>query len=66
LSIEVFSRKRDPCHGYLPYSPDFAPADFWLFPELSRVLKGNCFLDIEWCVKNVSVFPIQDLETFEQ
>jgi hypothetical protein len=25
----------------LPYSPDLAPADFWLFPEFKSVLKGK-------------------------
>jgi hypothetical protein len=29
---------------HLPYSPDLAPADFWLFPELNTVLKGKHFL----------------------
>jgi histone-lysine N-methyltransferase SETMAR len=32
---------------HLPYSPDLAPGDFWLFPELKSVLKGKRFLDIE-------------------
>jgi len=26
-----------------PYSPDLAPSDFWLFPELKEVLKGQHF-----------------------
>jgi histone-lysine N-methyltransferase SETMAR len=30
-----------------PYSPDMAPCDFWLFPQLKTVLKGNKFEDIE-------------------
>jgi hypothetical protein len=29
-----------------PYSPDLAPADFWLLPELKSVLKAKCFSDI--------------------
>jgi hypothetical protein len=32
---------------YPLYSPDFAPAAFWLFPELKSVLKGMHFLDVE-------------------
>jgi hypothetical protein len=32
---------------HLLYSPDFVPADFWLFPELKSVLKGKCFLNIQ-------------------
>jgi hypothetical protein len=34
-----------------PYSPDMAPYDFWLFPELKRPLKGSHFdshKDIMW------------------
>ena len=26
-----------------PYSPDMAPCDFWLFPELKTTLKGKSF-----------------------
>ena len=26
-----------------PYSPDLAPCDFWLFPDLKRHLKGRRF-----------------------
>jgi hypothetical protein len=32
---------------HLPYSHDLAPADFWLFPKLKRVLRGKHFSDIE-------------------
>ena len=27
-----------------PYSPDLAPSDFWLFPNLKQTLKGQHFL----------------------
>jgi histone-lysine N-methyltransferase SETMAR len=30
-----------------PYSPDLAPADFWLFPKLKSVLKGKRSSDVE-------------------
>jgi histone-lysine N-methyltransferase SETMAR len=30
-----------------PYSPDLASADFWLFPELKRVLKAKRSTDLE-------------------
>jgi hypothetical protein len=33
--------------GHPPYPPDMAAADFWLFPELRSVLKGNNFSYIE-------------------
>jgi hypothetical protein len=26
-----------------PYSPDLAPCDFWLFPELKTAFEGNRF-----------------------
>ena len=28
-----------------PYSPDLAPCDFWLFPNLKSPLKGSIFVD---------------------
>jgi transposase len=28
-----------------PYSPDLAPCNFWLFPELKTALKGHRFSD---------------------
>jgi transposase len=33
--------------GHPPYSPDLAPADFWLFPKLKSMLKGKRILGIE-------------------
>jgi histone-lysine N-methyltransferase SETMAR len=30
-----------------PYSPDLAPNDFWLFPEIKSALKGPNFQGIE-------------------
>jgi transposase len=30
-----------------PYSPDLAPNDFWLFPEIKSALKRRRFQDIE-------------------
>jgi histone-lysine N-methyltransferase SETMAR len=29
-----------------PYSPDFTPCDFWLFPKLKTALKGHRFSNI--------------------
>ena len=28
---------------HLPYSPDLTPSDFFLFPQMKKVLKGQCF-----------------------
>jgi histone-lysine N-methyltransferase SETMAR len=30
-----------------PWSPDLAPPDFWLFPELKSVLEAKRFSDVE-------------------
>jgi len=35
------------------YSPDLAPADFFLFPKLKTTLKGRCFQTIEEIQENV-------------
>jgi hypothetical protein len=32
---------------HLQYSPELAPANIWLFPELKRALKVKSFLDAE-------------------
>jgi histone-lysine N-methyltransferase SETMAR len=32
---------------YPPFSPDLAPTDLWLFPEIKSVLKRRRFQDIE-------------------
>jgi histone-lysine N-methyltransferase SETMAR len=31
---------------HLPYSPDLAPCDFWLFPKLKNALKEQRFADL--------------------
>jgi transposase len=36
-----------------PYSPDLAPADFFLFPKLRTTLKGHNFQTIEEIKENV-------------
>jgi hypothetical protein len=41
---------------HLPYSPDLAPADFWLFPKLKSVLKGKRFSDVEDIKSSVKNF----------
>jgi len=34
-------------HEHPPYSPDLAPCDFCLFPEIKSVLKGTHFVSVE-------------------
>ena len=36
----------------LPYSPDIAPCDFWMFPKLKMALEGKRFDDIETIESN--------------
>jgi len=31
------------CLDHPPYSPDLAPSDYHLFPELKKELNGQCF-----------------------
>jgi hypothetical protein len=37
-----------------PYSPDMAPCDFWLFPQLKTALKQKRFEDIDAIQKNAT------------
>jgi hypothetical protein len=45
-----------------PYSPDLAPEDFFLFPNLKSTLKGRRFQTVEE-IKEIS---LQDLRTIPQ
>jgi hypothetical protein len=38
-----------------PYSSDFAPNDFWLFPKIKSALKGQRFQDNEDIHRNVTM-----------
>ncbi|GBM11296.1 hypothetical protein AVEN_13542-1 [Araneus ventricosus] len=54
-----------------PYSPDLAPADFYLFPRLKMKLKGHRFVDSDEVIENAKK-QLKDLskngfqECFEQ
>lgn len=43
LIREFLAAKNVPVCPHPPYSPDLAPCDFWLFPKIKTVLKGNRF-----------------------
>jgi hypothetical protein len=43
-SVAVFSRKGISAVDHPPYSPDLAPAGFWLFPELLECAERKTFL----------------------
>ncbi|GBM36126.1 hypothetical protein AVEN_179119-1 [Araneus ventricosus] len=54
-----------------PYSPDLAPAEFYLFPRLKMKLKGHSFVDSDEVIENAKK-QLKDLskngfqECFEQ
>jgi transposase len=45
-----------------PYSPDLAPADFFLFRKLKSTLKGRPF----WTVEEIKENSLQDLRAIPQ
>jgi transposase len=45
-----------------PYSPDLAPADFYLFPRLKSALKARSFRDANDIIKNATA----ELKRFSQ
>jgi histone-lysine N-methyltransferase SETMAR len=48
LSVKTFLAKHKiSVMEYPPYSPDLAPCDFFLFPEIKSALKGTCFKSID-------------------
>jgi len=48
LSVEMFLTKHKiTILEYPLYSPDLAPCDFFLFPEIKSVLKGTKFKSID-------------------
>jgi transposase len=53
-----------------PYSPDFAPNDYWLFLKVKSTLKGRVFQDTEDIKKKkpmiLKAFPQQEFQKFLQ
>lgn len=47
-----------------PYSPDLAPSDYHLFPQLKKSLKGRKFSSNEEVIKAVEVWFAEQEETF--
>ena len=37
-----------------PYSPDLTPCNFFLFPQMKKVLKGKCFADMPEVIKKTA------------
>ena len=54
-SIQVFLASHDILVvQQTPYSPDMAPCDFWLFPQLKTVMKVKRFEDTDTIKKNAT------------
>jgi hypothetical protein len=51
---------------HLPYSPELAPCDFWLFPKLKTALKGQIFADLSDIQRNVKMLLQGILENIFQ
>jgi histone-lysine N-methyltransferase SETMAR len=67
LAVKIFLPK----HGVVeirhsPYSPDLAPADFFLFPTVKTALKGKRFQDVEKSIEPNAILwrPLLFSETF--
>ena len=60
LSIREFLAKKNiPLLPHLPYGPDLAPCDFYLFPKLKSKLKGHHFGTME----NIQKIVTDELNT---
>jgi hypothetical protein len=47
IRVHQFLAQRGvPVLDHPPYSPDLAPADFFLFPLLKGIMKGACYADV--------------------
>jgi len=53
-SAVIWQNIRHPLCPIPPYSPDLAPADFFLFSKLKTTLKGRRFQTIEEIKENVT------------
>ena len=49
---------------HLPYSPDMAPIDYWLFPDLKKMLQGKRFGSNEEVVAVTEVYFESKDESF--
>lgn len=54
LSVRWFWPQRKRLLTHESYSPDLAPAHFFLFSRMKKVLKGKRFTDVEGAKRNVT------------
>jgi len=52
--LSYLAKHQTPVVPHPPYSPDLAPADFFLFPKLKTTLKGRRFQTIEEIQENAT------------
>jgi len=53
LSVKNFlAEKQILIHDHLPYTPDLAPCDFFLFPKIKAVHKGTKFDSVQQVMEN--------------
>jgi transposase len=55
LIRSYLAKHQTPVVPHPPYSPDLAPADFFLFPKLKTTLKGRRFQTIEEIQENATI-----------
>ena len=46
IRVQFLAQCGVPVLNHPPYSPDLAPADFFLFPRLKSIMKGAHFADV--------------------
>ncbi len=54
LVAQFLAKRKVTAITHPPYSPDLAPADFFLFPKLKNAMKGDHFADIPDIQRNVT------------
>jgi hypothetical protein len=66
MSQNFFTPKGIPVVSQPPYSPDFSPCDFFLFPKLKKVLKRRNFRTLENIQMSVTdmlkTIPVEDFQ----
>ncbi len=48
--LAFLNKKKIEIFPHPAYSPDLAPCDFWLFPQLKAVLRGQHFETTQKCI----------------
>ncbi|UYV68491.1 MAN2B1 [Cordylochernes scorpioides] len=66
IITNFLARSNTPVIPHLPYSPDLAPCDFFLFPRLKREMKGKHWETVESIQHHVTTFlrsiPVEELQ----